>query len=82
MVSLSNTYKKVILVVEFQIYLEERKIQTRVVFTGNILRQPMCKNIDKITRKKDIRMLIQLWREVLLPHHGMTEDMFNDYMLV
>ena len=37
---------------EFQIYLEERKIQTRVVFTGNILRQPMCKNIDKITRKE------------------------------
>ena len=32
---------------EFQIYLEKRNIQTRVVFTGNILRQPMCKNIDK-----------------------------------
>ena len=36
---------------EFQIFLEERKIQTRVIFTGNILRQPMCKGIKKITRK-------------------------------
>ena len=26
---------------EFQIFLEKRNIQTRVVFTGNILRQPM-----------------------------------------
>ena len=31
----------------FQIYLENRNIQTRVVFTGNILRQPMCKGINK-----------------------------------
>ena len=30
-----------------QIYLEERNIQTRVVFTGNILKQPMTKNINK-----------------------------------
>ena len=28
---------------DFQIYLEKRNIQTRVVFTGNILRQPMMK---------------------------------------
>ena len=32
---------------QFQIFLEERNIQTRVVFTGNILRQPMTKNINK-----------------------------------
>ena len=32
---------------DFQIYLEQRNIQTRVVFTGNILKQPMCKGINK-----------------------------------
>ena len=43
---------------QFQIYLEERNIQTRVVFTGNILRQPMCKNIKKENWKKAIQMLM------------------------
>ena len=28
-----------------QFYLEKQNIQTRVVFTGNIIRQPMCKGI-------------------------------------
>ena len=32
---------------QFQIYLEKRNIQTRVCFTGNVLRQPMTKNIEK-----------------------------------
>ena len=32
---------------QFQIYLEERNIQTRVCFTGNVLRQPMAQNIEK-----------------------------------
>ena len=36
---------------DFQIYLEERGIQTRVVFTGNILRQPMCRGINKRVTK-------------------------------
>ena len=64
---------------EFQIFLEKRNIQTRVVFTGNILRQPMMKglefksnnigypNSDTIIKKK-----------ILLPiHHKMTNNMFN-----
>ena len=29
---------------QYQIFLEERNIQTRVVFTGNILKQPVMKN--------------------------------------
>tara|TARA_B100000029_G_scaffold476947_1_gene521510 strand:- start:4231 stop:5448 length:1218 start_codon:yes stop_codon:yes gene_type:complete len=37
---------------EMQIYLEKRNIQTRVVFTGNILRQPGFKNIKM--KKKQI----------------------------
>jgi len=64
---------------DFQIFLEERNIQTRVVFTGNITKQPMSKkfiyksignglsNSDKI-----------MARGVLLPlHHGMTDSMFD-----
>ena len=64
---------------EFQIYLEERKIQTRVVFTGNVLRQPMCTNIKKITRKKGYpNSDAVMERGVLLPlHHGMTSEMFE-----
>jgi len=64
---------------EFQIYLEERAIQTRVVFTGNILRQPMCKGIKKRTRKEGYPNADAIMeRGVLLPlHHGMTSEMFE-----
>ena len=64
---------------EFQIYLEEREIQTRVVFTGNILRQPMCKSINKITRKEGYPNADSIMeRGVLLPlHHGMKSEMFE-----
>ncbi len=64
---------------EFQIYLEERAIQTRVVFTGNVLRQPMCKGINKRIRKEGYPNSDEIMeRGVLLPlHHGMTSEMFN-----
>jgi len=64
---------------EFQIYLEERAIQTRVVFTGNILRQPMCKEIKKITKQGGYPNSDAIMeRGVLLPlHHGMTKEMFK-----
>ena len=64
---------------EFQIYLEERAIQTRVVFTGNVLRQPMCKNINKVIRKEGYPNSDAIMeRGVLLPlHHGMTNEMFE-----
>ncbi len=64
---------------EFQIYLEERAIQTRVVFTGNVLRQPMCKDIKKVIRKEGYPNSDAIMeRGVLLPlHHGMTNDMFD-----
>jgi CDP-4-dehydro-6-deoxyglucose reductase, E1 len=64
---------------EFQIYLESNNVQTRVVFTGNITKQPMlkqakyrvarsaCNNADRVMEKG-----------VLLPvHHGMTDSMFQ-----
>jgi CDP-4-dehydro-6-deoxyglucose reductase, E1 len=64
---------------EFQIYLEERNIQTRVVFTGNVLRQPMCSNIKKrVVQEGYPNSDAIMKRGVLLPlHHGLTEDMFN-----
>jgi len=63
---------------DFQIYLENRNIQTRVVFTGNILRQPMCKNIEKRGSSEGYPNADNIMeRGVLLPlHHGLTEDMF------
>ena len=63
----------------FQIYLEERNIQTRVVFTGNILRQPMTKTIDKRITKEGLSNSDAIMkRGVLLPlHHGMTNQMFD-----
>jgi len=63
---------------EFQIFLEKRNIQTRVVFTGNILRQPMCKNISKRTVPEGYPNSDRVMeRGVLLPlHHGLTESMF------
>ena len=66
---------------DFQIYLEKNNIQTRVVFTGNILRQPMCKNINKVTSKYGYKNSDNVMRYgVLLPvHHGMTEQMFEKF---
>jgi len=64
---------------QFQIYLEERNIQTRVVFTGNVLRQPMCNGIEKRTLESGYPNADSIMeRGVLLPlHHGLTEDMFE-----
>ncbi len=64
---------------EFQIFLENRNIQTRVVFTGNILRQPMCQNISvKVLDDGYPNADGVMARGVLLPlHHGMTESMFS-----
>ena len=64
---------------DMQIFLEKRNIQTRVVFTGNIIRQPMCQNIQKIVLESGYPNADAVMeRGVLLPlHHGMTNEMFN-----
>jgi len=66
---------------EFQIYLEERDIQTRVVFTGNVTRQPMCRNIQKKVSPSGLKNSDNVMeRGVLLPvHHGMTPEMFSRF---
>ena len=63
---------------EFQIFLEKNNIQTRVVFSGNILRQPMCANINKRIRSEGYPNADYVMeRGVLLPvHHGMNDSMY------
>ena len=64
---------------EFQLYLEKRDIQTRVCFTGNVLRQPMSHGITKVVRSQGYPNADAVMeRGVLLPlHHGMTDEMFE-----
>ena len=64
---------------EFQIYLEKENIQTRVVFTGNVLRQPMMLNQNyKKSEKGYPNTDAIMERGVLLPlHHAMTGEMFQ-----
>ena len=58
---------------DFQIFLEKREIQTRVVFTGNVTKQPMCNGINFKVSKKVTQTDSVMERGVLLPlHHGMT----------
>ena len=64
---------------EFQIYLEKKNIQTRVVFTGNIIRQPMMKGAEyRVLDKGYPNADTVMERGVLLPlHHGLTDAMFE-----
>jgi len=64
---------------EMQIFLEKRNIQTRVVFTGNILRQPGYKDIECIGEAGDfINADIVMKGGILLAcHHGLNEEMLN-----
>ena len=64
---------------EFQIFLEKRNIQTRVVFTGNINRQPGFRNINKRVNNIGYPNADYVMKYgVLLPlHHGLTDDMFD-----
>ena len=63
---------------EFMIFLEKRNIQTRVVFTGNINRQPGFIDINKVVVQGGYPNADYVMRHgILLPlHHGLTEEMF------
>ena len=62
---------------EMQIYLEERNIQTRVVFTGNVLRQPMMSGQNFVGNADDFVNADQVMKNgiLLACHHGLTSDM-------
>ena len=64
---------------EFMIFLEKRNIQTRVVFTGNINRQPGFIDINKVVIDEGYPVADYVMRNgILLPlHHGLSEEMFN-----
>lgn len=62
---------------DLQIFLENRNIQTRVVFTGNILRQPGYKDINCIGSAEDFVNADRVMRGgiLLALHHGLTNEM-------
>jgi CDP-6-deoxy-D-xylo-4-hexulose-3-dehydrase len=62
---------------ELQIFLENRNIQTRVVFTGNILRQPGFSNIARKESAAGYPHADHVMRGGILLgcHHGLTTEM-------
>lgn len=62
---------------DLQIFLENRNIQTRTIFTGNILRQPGFEKILRRESKAGYPHADQIMRGGILvgSHHGMTVDM-------
>lgn len=64
---------------ELQIFLEKQNIQTRTVFTGNILRQPGFASIPCKTNPRGYPNADRVMRSGFLIgcHHGLTEEMMN-----
>jgi CDP-6-deoxy-D-xylo-4-hexulose-3-dehydrase len=62
---------------DLQIFLEKRNIQTRTVFTGNILRQPGFKHIPRKESAAGYTHADQVMRGGMLLgcHHGLTAEM-------
>ena len=64
---------------DLQIFLEKRNIQTRVVFTGNILRQPGFKNINCLGKAEDFVNSDKVMKGgmLLACHLGLNEESIN-----
>ena len=64
---------------EMQIFLEKRNIQTRVIFTGNITRQPGFINIQKREAEGAYPESDEVMRGgvLLACHHGLTREMLD-----
>jgi len=64
---------------DLQIFLEKRNIQTRTVFTGNILRQPGFKNIKHVASAAGYPNADRVMRGgiLLACHHGLTDEMLT-----
>ena len=68
---------------DLQIFLEKNGIQTRTIFTGNILRQPIMKGKKfKKVISAEVNSNIVMQSGMLIGcHHGMTENELN-YMIL
>jgi CDP-6-deoxy-D-xylo-4-hexulose-3-dehydrase len=66
---------------DLQIFLEQRGIQTRTVFTGNILRQPGFANIERRESGKGYPNADRVMRGGMLTacHHGLNDAQL-DYL--
>ena len=64
---------------DLQIFLEKKNIQTRVIFTGNILRQPGFKNIKCKGKADDFKSADYVMKGgiLLACHHGLNQEMIN-----
>lgn len=62
---------------DLQIFLEKRNIQTRTIFTGNILRQPGFKNIQHKASQEGYLFADQVMQGGILMacHHGLNENL-------
>ncbi|MBS1782513.1 MAG: aminotransferase class I/II-fold pyridoxal phosphate-dependent enzyme [Bacteroidetes bacterium] len=67
---------------DLQIFLEKRNIQTRTVFTGNILRQPGFKNCAHKASANGYAEADKVMRGGMLMacHHGLSEAQLNHMM--
>jgi len=64
---------------EMQIFLEKRNIQTRVIFTGNITRQPGFKKIKMKKKRYGYPESDNVMKNGILLgcHHGLTKSMIS-----
>jgi len=69
---------------KLQIYLEKRGIQTRTIFTGNILRQPIMKNKYFKKHSKSQKVSDDVMRNGILIgcHHGLKKKDLNKMMKI
>jgi CDP-6-deoxy-D-xylo-4-hexulose-3-dehydrase len=67
---------------EMQIFLENRNIMTRTVFTGNILRQPGFKNIEHKASKDGYNQSDNVMKGGMLIacHHGLRNEQIEHMM--
>lgn len=61
---------------DMQVFLEKRNIQTRTIFTGNILRQPGFRDLPHRARPQGYPQADQVMRGgiLLACHHGLSEE--------
>lgn len=59
---------------KFMIFLEKNKIQTRVIFTGNILKQPGFRNINYVGKKRNFSQANYIMKNSILIglHQGLS----------